>query len=91
MVPKGSYFGRHTAVFPVRLAEMCLRAGTEPGDLVLDPFCGSGTVGVVAARMGRRFLGIDLDPPTCLEARTRIATEGCVVHENRRDTSFAVW
>ncbi len=37
-------------------------AGSRPGDLVLDPFAGSGTTGAVAVRLGRRFLGIELKP-----------------------------
>lgn len=49
------------------------RPGSAPGDLVLDPFCGSGTTGVVALRHGRRFLGIDLNPEYAQMARQRIA------------------
>lgn len=50
---------------------VCL--GSDPGDLVLDPFAGSGTVGVVALRHGRRFLGIERNPTYCAMARRRIA------------------
>ena len=53
--------GAHFAVFPQALVEPCILAGSEPNDLVLDPFCGSGTVGVVAQRHGRRAYLIDLN------------------------------
>jgi DNA modification methylase len=63
----------HFATFPESLVEPCILAGSVPGDLVLDPFAGSGTVGVVALRHGRRFLGIELSPAYCEMARRRIA------------------
>ena len=50
----------HNAVMPVELAERCIKAGTRPGEIVLDPFCGSGTTGVAALNLGRRFVGIEL-------------------------------
>ncbi len=52
----------HFAIFPESLVEPCLALGTRPGDLVLDPFLGSGTSAVVALSMGRRFVGIELNP-----------------------------
>jgi DNA modification methylase len=52
--------GEHAAVMPGELAERCIRAGSRPGDIVLDPFCGFGTVGDCALKLGRRFLGIEL-------------------------------
>ena len=52
--------GDHSAVMPMELAERCIRAGGRPGDLVLDPFCGSGTTGRAALKFGRRFLGVEL-------------------------------
>ena len=54
------YKGAHFATFPVELVIRCLQAATKPGDLVLDPFGGSGTVGEVAFNMGRRFVLCDL-------------------------------
>jgi len=63
----------HFAVMPTALVEPCVLAGSAPGDTVLDPFAGSGTVGVVALRHGRRFVGIELNPGYVEMARKRIA------------------
>jgi site-specific DNA-methyltransferase (cytosine-N4-specific) len=52
----------HFAIFPESLVEPCLALGTRPADLVLDPFLGAGTSGVVALAMGRRFVGVELNP-----------------------------
>lgn len=54
------FSGPHNATFPETIAETCIRAGSKPGDLVLDPFFGSGTVGRVAERLSRRWIGSDL-------------------------------
>lgn len=53
--------GSHFAVYPPDLIRPCIRAGSEPGDIVLDPFSGSGTTGAVANFEGRRYVGIDLN------------------------------
>lgn len=53
-------FGRHPTQKPEALLSRVLRAASRPGDAVLDPFCGSGTTGIVCARLGRSFVGIDL-------------------------------
>ncbi len=66
------YKGAHFAVMPEKLVEPCVLAGSAPGDVVLDPFCGSGTVGAVALRHGRNFVGIDLNPEYLALARERI-------------------
>ncbi len=54
------YGGAHFATFPPALVEIPILAGSRPGDIVLDPFCGSGTTGMVARQHGRRFVGLDL-------------------------------
>jgi DNA modification methylase len=54
--------GAHFAVFPRRLIEPCVIAGSRPGDTVLDPFAGSGTTRQVAQAMGRHFIGCELNP-----------------------------
>jgi site-specific DNA-methyltransferase (adenine-specific) len=62
----------HPAPFPTALAERILIASTRAGDLVIDPFVGSGTTGVVAIQHGRPFIGIDLNPEYCASARKRL-------------------
>ncbi|MFM9971483.1 MAG: DNA-methyltransferase, partial [Burkholderiales bacterium] len=52
----------HFAVFPPQLVEPCILASTRRGDFVLDPFFGSGTVGMVAENLDRRYIGIELNP-----------------------------
>jgi DNA modification methylase len=52
----------HFATFPDRLVEPMILAGSRPGDTVLDPFSGSGTTGNVAERLGRQYIGIDINP-----------------------------
>jgi len=52
----------HFAMFPPKLIEPCVLASTKPGDYVLDPFFGSGTVGVVSATHQRSYIGIELNP-----------------------------
>ncbi len=58
--PTRPYKGAHFAVFPEELVRRCLRATSKPLDLVLDPFAGTGTVGMVATKLGRRAILCDL-------------------------------
>jgi len=51
----------HFAVFPEKIPELCIKAGTKEGDVVLDPFMGSGTTANVAKRLGREWIGIELN------------------------------
>lgn len=53
--------GAHFATYPPQLVEPCILSTSRPGDLVLDPFSGSGTTGMVALQHGRRYVGIDLN------------------------------
>jgi site-specific DNA-methyltransferase (adenine-specific) len=64
--------GAHFAVFPEELILPCVLAGCPEGGTVLDPFCGSGTTGVVALKHDRNFIGIDLNPDYCEMSRKRI-------------------
>lgn len=58
----GKFRDTHFAVFPEELVKICILASTLEGDLVFDPFLGSGTTAVVARKLGRHFLGIELVP-----------------------------
>ncbi|WP_075255785.1 DNA-methyltransferase [Herbaspirillum camelliae] len=62
----------HAAPFPLELVKPCLMASTRPGDLVLDPFAGSGSVGVACKELDRSFVGIELITKNVLLAETRI-------------------
>ncbi len=64
--------GRHPTQKPLALLERVLRASSSPGALVLDPFCGSGTTGVAARKLGRRFLGMDASAEYLRLARARL-------------------
>ena len=66
----------HFATFPPALIEPCILSSSRPGDFVLDPFLGSGTVGVVCRQTQRRFVGIELNPEYLSIARRRIRSEG---------------
>lgn len=52
----------HEAPFPLELPRRLIKLYTYPGDVVLDPFCGSGTTLLAARRLGRRYIGVDRDP-----------------------------
>ncbi|EAP9887860.1 site-specific DNA-methyltransferase [Salmonella enterica] len=66
--------GAHFAVFPTELVKVCMKAGSEAGDTVLDPFIGSGTVGVVAEEIGRNWIGIELNEEYAEIAKERLKT-----------------
>ena len=62
----------HAAPFPIDLIKPCIMASTRLGDLVLDPFAGSGSVGVACKELGRSFVGIELIEDNVQQARNRI-------------------
>jgi hypothetical protein len=66
----------HFATFPTKLIEPCILAGSKEGDLVIDPFFGSGTTGLVAALHGRNFIGVELKPEYIEIARKRLRKYG---------------
>ena len=66
---------KHFAVFPPDLILPCVLAGSRENGIVLDPFCGSGTTGVVAIQNGRKFVGIDINEEYSEMAEQRIANE----------------
>lgn len=73
------FSGAHFATFPPKLVEPCIKATTRPGDFVLDPFFGSGTVGVVANQLARKYAGIELNPAYVDIATQRLNDVGIAV------------
>ena len=68
--------GGYPAEKPPEVAEVLIRQSSEAGEVVVDPFMGSGSVGVAAARLGRRFLGNDLNPEAVRIAAQRLREFG---------------
>ena len=66
------YKGGHFAAYPPKLAETCILAGCPAGGVVLDPFFGSGTTGLAAKSLDRRYIGIELNAEYCTLAGARI-------------------
>lgn len=68
------YTGAHFATYPPELIEPCILAGSKPGDIVFDPFMGSGTTAQVALQLGRQYLGCELNPEYAklAEKRTKV-------------------
>lgn len=64
----------HCSVFPGELAKLCVLASTRPGDVVLDPFAGSGTTCATAAQLGREFIGVELDESHVRLIQERLAS-----------------
>lgn len=74
----------HPAPFPVALVERCIQLFTFDGDVVLDPFMGSGTTAVAAVNTGRRFVGYDTDAGYVRAARERVSSMVSVTPRDRR-------
>ena len=66
---------------PLALLERIIKASSNKGDMVLDPFCGCATACVAADRLDRRWVGIDLSPLAARLVRTRIQAEGPLLYE----------
>ena len=75
--------GAHFATFPPDLIEPCILAGSPVGGVVLDPFNGAGTTGLVAMRHGRDYVGIELNPTYAEMARERIEADRLKVSKAR--------
>ncbi len=73
VLPTSTGSGGHGAQFPVALPGRCVSLSTDPNDVVLDPFVGSGNSGVAARALGRKFIGIDVSPKYIATAETKIA------------------
>lgn len=76
-----SFKDAHFATFPTELPETCIKAGCPPGGTVLDPFFGAGTTGLVADRLQRDCIGIELNPAYAEIARKRIQGESTLFAE----------
>lgn len=77
--------GAHFAAFPPELIRPCIRAGSRPGGIVIDPFLGSGTTGIVSAEENRNFIGIDINPSYTELAKRRIFGGDINGQNNPRD------
>jgi DNA modification methylase len=62
----------HFATFPPEIPEICIKAGSRVGDTVLDPFAGAGTTGMIAEKLDRKFIGIELNPEYAKMGERRI-------------------
>jgi site-specific DNA-methyltransferase (adenine-specific) len=67
---------RHPTEKPLMAMMLLVDAFSKPGDIVLDPFVGSGTTAVAAKRVGRRYIGIDIEPMYAVSAQDRVRREG---------------
>lgn len=67
------YKEAHFAVMPPQLAETCIKAGSRPNDTILDPFSGAGTTGVAALSLGRKYIGIELNPDYVTMSEKRLS------------------
>lgn len=65
---------KHHATYPTELTDICVLAGSNRGDTVLDPFSGTGTTGVSALSYGRNYIGVDVSPEFTNIAETRLTT-----------------
>ena len=79
------YSGAHFATMPPELAERCIKAGTKPGDTVLDPFGGAGTTGLVADRLGRSAVLIELNPAYQTLATDRVQDDAPLLFVRQPD------
>lgn len=73
-IPLSKFRDAHFAVFPEKLVENCIKAGSDSGSLIMDPFCGSGTTLLVASRLNRKFLGIDCNLDYCKMTLERLTS-----------------
>lgn len=71
-IPTSNFKSAHFATFPEKLVEPCVLAGSPKGGVILDPFTGAGTVGVVAERLNRKFIGFELNEEYAAIARKRL-------------------
>ncbi len=75
----------HPAPFPIELAERVIKLFSFTGDLVVDPFCGSGTTCVAARQLGRHYAGFDISPEYCALAEKRLAPPAAADEQENQD------
>ena len=75
--------GAHFAVFPEKLVDNCIKAGCPEGGIVLDPFMGAGTTALVAQKLGRNYIGFELNTDYIKIAETRLQKELGLFHPNQ--------
>jgi DNA modification methylase len=80
-IPTAPFPEAHFATFPPALVTPCILAGSAIGDTVIDPFAGAGTTGLVASRLNRNFVGIELNPKYAEMARRRIEQDAPLLYE----------
>ncbi|MEW6365503.1 MAG: site-specific DNA-methyltransferase [Acidobacteriota bacterium] len=88
-VPTEPFRGAHFATFPLQLIEPCVLAGAPPASWVLDPFFGSGTVGVACVRQHRKYFGIELNPAYVEMALARIRETSSFCSRSAPESSWA--
>lgn len=79
-IPTQPFSGQHFACFPEKLVALCVNASSQPGQLVCDPCSGSGRAGLAAVKLGRNFLGIDVNPEYCSMAQQALREAGADGH-----------
>jgi len=83
-------YGNHIATFPEKLIVPFVETTSRAGDVVLDPFFGSGTVGKVAKDLNRKFVGIELNYEYCLLAKERIDKSVDMFNEEKSKTEIVI-
>ena len=83
-IPTYAHKDDHVAIYPEALAERCILLGSQPGDVVFDPFAGSGTTGAAAQRLGRRAILMDLSEQYCQSMKRRFAREDGISADDER-------
>ncbi|MFN0157492.1 MAG: DNA-methyltransferase [Bacteroidota bacterium] len=91
MIATAGFKGKHYAAYPEEIPEICIKAGSRPGDVVMDPFAGAGTTGVVAVKLSRTPLLIELSAKyirTIIKPRLKAAQlqDKTPVHRRRGDS-----
>ena len=81
-IPTQPYPEAHFATFPQELPRRCIAAGSPANGVVLDPFLGSGTTAYVARSLGRRSIGIELNPDYCALAATRMQQQSLLAYDH---------